>query len=111
MLVPICIATCFGNCTVSVCSPAPLTGIIPKIWSSDIQEAVLETVLVFCGCSNKLPQIGAPVVAQQKRIHLETMRLQVQYLASLSGLRIWRCHELWCRFQTRLECDVAMTVA
>ena len=25
------------------------------------------------------------------------MRLQVQPLASLSGLRIWRCHELWCR--------------
>ena len=25
------------------------------------------------------------------------MRLQVQSLALLSGLRIQRCHELWCR--------------
>ena len=25
------------------------------------------------------------------------MRLQVQSLASLSGLRIWHCRELWCR--------------
>jgi len=25
------------------------------------------------------------------------MRLQVQPLALLSGLRIWRCRELWCR--------------
>ena len=34
---------------------------------------------------------GAPVVAQQKQIQLGTMRLQVQSLPSLSGLRIWRC--------------------
>ena len=25
------------------------------------------------------------------------MRMQVRSLASLSGLRIWCCHELWCR--------------
>ena len=25
------------------------------------------------------------------------MRMQVRSLALLSGLRIWRCHELWCR--------------
>ena len=25
------------------------------------------------------------------------MRLRIQSLASLSGLRIWRCRELWCR--------------
>jgi len=50
--------------------------------------------------------------AQQKQIRLGTMRLQVRSLASLSGLRIWRCHScgvgrrcgldpallwLWCR--------------
>ena len=45
---------------------------------------------------------GVPVVAQQKWIRLETMRLWVWSLASLSGLRIWHCHELWCRLQTRL---------
>ena len=32
-----------------------------------------------------------------------TMRLQAQSLASLSGLRIWHCCELWCRLQTRLR--------
>jgi len=31
------------------------------------------------------------------------MRTQVQSLASLSGLRIWHCHELWCRSQMRLR--------
>ena len=46
---------------------------------------------------------GAPVaVAQSKRIRLGTMRLQVRSLASLSGLRIRRCCELWCRSQIRL---------
>ena len=30
------------------------------------------------------------------------MRLQVESLALLSELRIWRCRELWCGLQTRL---------
>ena len=33
----------------------------------------------------------------EEMIRLRTMRLQVQSLASLSGLRIWRCRELWYR--------------
>jgi len=36
-------------------------------------------------------------MVQQKRIRLETMRLRVQSLALLSGLRIWHCHEMQCR--------------
>ena len=36
-------------------------------------------------------------MAQRKQIQLGTKRLRVQSLASLSGLRIWRCCELWCR--------------
>ena len=35
-------------------------------------------------------------MAQQKRIRLGTMRLWVQSLASLSGLGIQCCSELWC---------------
>ena len=52
-------------------------------------------------------------MAQQKRIRLGTMRLQVQVrsLPLLSGLRIWHCHELWCRLQTWLGSCVAVTVA
>ena len=39
------------------------------------------------------------------------MRLRIQPLALLSGLRIRCCHELWCRFQTQLGSCVAVTVA
>ena len=42
-------------------------------------------------------------MAQQKQIRLGTMRLQVQSLPSLSGLRIWRCCELWCRLKMRSD--------
>ena len=35
-------------------------------------------------------------MTQQKRTQLVSMRTQGQPLASLSDLRIQRCHELWC---------------
>ena len=45
------------------------------------------------------------------RIWLETMKLRVQSLASLSGLRIQHCHELWwCRSQMQLRSRVAVAV-
>ena len=50
---------------------------------------------------------GVPVVAQWKQTQLGTLRLQVQSLAPLSGLRI--C-ELWCRLQTWLRSCVAVAV-
>ena len=49
-------------------------------------------------------------MAQQKRIRLGTKRLRVQSLASLSGLRIWGCHELWCSLQMRLRSGVAVAL-
>ena len=39
------------------------------------------------------------------------MRTQVGSLASLSGLGILRCRELWCGSQTRLESCAAVAVA
>ena len=39
------------------------------------------------------------------------MKLWVQSLAPLSGLRIWCCRELWCRSQTWLGSCVAEAVA
>ena len=39
------------------------------------------------------------------------MRLQVQSLASLSGLRIWRFRELWSRLWLQLGSDGAAAVA
>ena len=57
-------------------------------------------------------------MVKQKLIRLGTMRFQVGSLASLSGLRIWRCRELWCRpVATALirplawECPYAASVA
>ena len=41
---------------------------------------------------------------------LVSMRTQVQSLASLSGLRIWHCHGLWCRLQMWLGSCIAVTV-
>ena len=52
-------------------------------------------------------RFGVPIVVQQQRIQLGTTRL----LASLSGLRLWRCHELWYRLQMRLGSHVAVAVA
>jgi len=54
---------------------------------------------------------GTPVVAQRKRIQLTTRRLWVRSPASLSGLRIQRCHELWCRSQTWLRSGTAVAMA
>ena len=39
------------------------------------------------------------------------MKTRVQSLASLSGLRIWRCLELWSRSQTQLGSQVTVAVA
>ena len=39
------------------------------------------------------------------------MRIWVQSLVLLGGIRIQRCLELWCRLQTQLGSDVAVAVA
>ena len=39
------------------------------------------------------------------------MRMWVQFLVLLSELRIWRCHELWCRSKMWLKSSVAVVVA
>ena len=54
---------------------------------------------------------GVPVVAQWKRIWLVSRKIQVQSLASLGGLRIQRCIELWCRWQIRLGALIAGAMA
>ena len=54
---------------------------------------------------------GVPFMAQWKRILLASMRTQVRSLASLSGLSIRRCHELWCRWQTQLGSGIAVALA
>ena len=61
--------------------------------------------MVRSGC------LGVPVMAQWQQIRLGTMRLLFPSLASLNGLRIWRCHELWCRSQTQLRSGIAVALA
>ena len=39
-----------------------------------------------------------------------TRNHEVRSLASLSGLRVWRCRELWCRSQMQLRSCMAVAV-
>ena len=54
--------------------------------------------------------LGIPIVAHWKWIWLVTMRLCVPSLASLSGVRIQHCLELWCRSQILLGSHIAVVV-
>ena len=51
-----------------------------------------------------------PLWLSKLRTQLVSMRMQVRSPALLSGLKIWRCHELWCRSQTQLGSHVAVAV-
>ena len=42
-------------------------------------------------------------MARQKRTQLVSMRMQVQSLAFLSGLRIQCCHKQWCGARCSLD--------
>ena len=42
---------------------------------------------------------------------LVSMSMQVPFLASISGLRIQRCCELWCGLQTQLGSVLVVAVA
>ena len=44
------------------------------------------------------------------QIQLVSMRMRVQFLVSLSGLRIRCSRELWCRSQMQLGSCIAMAV-
>ena len=60
---------------------------------------------------NERNMVGVPITAQWKLLQLGAMRLWVRSLASLHGLRIRCCHDLWCRSQTRLGSGVAVAAA
>ena len=49
-------------------------------------------------------------MVQWKRVRLVSMGTRVQSLASLSGLRIRRCREPWCRSQMHRGSQVAVAV-
>ena len=54
---------------------------------------------------------GIPVVAQRKQIWLASMKKQVQFLASLCGLRIQPYSELWHRLKAGLRSRIAVAQA
>ena len=60
--------------------------------------------LLLAGVRTAVPE--GPVVAQRKQTQLVSVRTQVPALALLSGFRIWRGCELWCRSKlgTSLRC-------
>ena len=49
---------------------------------------------------------GVPIVVQQVKNPTLSVRTRVRSLASLSGLRIWRCCQLWRRSQMQLGSSV-----
>ena len=51
--------------------------------------------------------LGVPFVAQQVKDPTLSLRLWVQPLALLSGLRIWCCYKLWHRSHMQLRSSVA----
>ena len=59
----------------------------------------------------KMFNCRVPVMVQRKQIWLGSMRMQVWSLASLSGLRIGHCRELWWRLQMHLGSGIAVAVA
>ena len=54
---------------------------------------------------------GVPVLAQRKRMTSTHEDVGSIPGLPLSGLRLWHCHELWCRSQTRLRSGIAVPVA
>ena len=55
--------------------------------------------------------IGIPAVAQWEQTGLGSMRTWLASLALLSGLRVWRCHELWRELPMWLGFCVAVAVS
>ena len=51
------------------------------------------------------------MAVQWKQTRLDSIRMQVQSLALLGGLRIPLCHECWYRSKTWLRSHVAVAVA
>ena len=99
-------------------APLKLTSLGLKSENKNKKEVVGQEV--FLGYFLQAPSKGSKSLILFKKYIWEfpwwcsrnhaTMRLQVQSLASLSGLRIWHCCELWCRLQARLGSGVAVAL-
>ena len=73
-----------------------LGGVLRALWESmNTTDVIVLRILEF------------PLWLSRLRTWLVSMRMWVWSLASLSELRIWCCHELWYRWQTRLGSCIA----
>ena len=70
-------------------------GSIPGLETSTCQEH-----------NNNKKELDFPVVAAETN-----PTGGIRFLASLSGLKSQRCHELWCRSQMLLGSDIAVAMA
>ena len=64
--------------------------ILKNTWST-----IIISILLMMKLGQKVIQIRVPIMAQWKWIWLVAMRMQVQSLALLSGVRIRHCCEQW----------------
>ena len=74
------------------------------------QEVVAKSEETVYFTTIKKKKGGVPVTVRQKGIWLGTMRLCVQSLALLSGLKIQCCHDLWGSLQMWLGSGVAVAL-
>ena len=92
-------------CPLLDCAANENEGFYTSLWSQRISFAspVIEKLKEYLVW-------GVPVVEQRKGIWLVSMTMIVWTLASINGLRIGCCHELWCGSQMRLGSRAAVAV-
>ena len=78
------------------------------LWVPSLMDTVLN--LGTTNLNRDISDSGVPVVVQQLRSRLISMRVWVGSVALLSGLRTWCCCELWCRLQMWLGFCVVVAV-
>ena len=71
--------------------------------STASSEAWASASQPLTSCATQEPTQEFPLWLSGLRNQRVSIRMWLQSLTSLSGLRICNCHELWCRLQTQLE--------
>ena len=92
-------ARCHQIASLHMMRPRKLSGEVSNMWSSETAKLDSESELM-----------EFPLRLGRLRPRLVSMRMRVQSLASLSGLRIWSCRELQRRSQMQLRSGVAVAV-
>ena len=86
------------------------TIVISFLLDRSFDHYVLSLFASFNFILKSILSVGVPVVAQWLTNPTRNHEVWVRSLASLSGLRIWCCSELWYRSQMWLESGTAVAV-